>query len=341
MSSITFVAGTVIPSTWLNDVNTLVYTTFSSGSGTFLVPLRGTNGSAATPTFAFSSSTNTGFYYNGVNSIGWTIGGTASGFLITAGLAIGNPADTLLIRDGVGIAALKNGVNTQELRIYGTTTGTKYLSSKHDGTNALIDTAPTSGAINIGQTNATAVNIKGLATTGLTTIGAGITITGTTTPTGLLDISGASAGQISFPAAQNPSAGANVLDDYEEGTWTPTISFGGASVGVVYNSQSGSYVKVGQMVTAAFGITLTNKGSSSGVAQVDGLPFAAITALFVGQLYWSGMTSSLTCGSLLIGASSLLVMGNTAAGVSLSQLTNTSFANTTIITGSITYRASA
>ena len=41
---------------------------------------------------------------------------------------------------------------------------------------------------------------------------------------------------------------ANLLADYEEGNWTPGVSFGGASVGVAYNSQLGVYVKVGKMV---------------------------------------------------------------------------------------------
>src|SRR5262245_38953599 len=40
-----------------------------------------------------------------------------------------------------------------------------------------------------------------------------------------LDISSANCGQIIFPATQNSHAGANVLDDYEEGTFTPAVEF--------------------------------------------------------------------------------------------------------------------
>ena len=32
-------------------------------------------------------------------------------------------------------------------------------------------------------------------------------------------------GQLAFPATQNPRPNANTLDDYEEGTWTPALSF--------------------------------------------------------------------------------------------------------------------
>ena len=83
---------------------------------------------------------------------------------------------------------------------------------------------------------------------------------------------------IKFPATQVASTNVNTLDDYEEGTYTPTISFGGNSVGVAYNSTntSGFYQKIGRMVKIDFRITLTSKGSSTGVARVS-LPFTAST----------------------------------------------------------------
>ena len=34
------------------------------------------------------------------------------------------------------------------------------------------------------------------------------------------------------------TAAANTLDDYEEGTWTPVLSFGGGSTGITYNTQA-------------------------------------------------------------------------------------------------------
>jgi len=47
--------------------------------------------------------------------------------------------DLILVRDGAGILAQKNSTNPQEQRIYGTTTGNKYLSLSHNGTNAVIN----------------------------------------------------------------------------------------------------------------------------------------------------------------------------------------------------------
>ena len=52
-------------------------------------------------------------------------------------------------------------------------------------------------------------------------------------------------GQIAFPATQAASAGANVLDDYEEGTFTPT-DVSGASLS--FSAASGAYVKIGNFV---------------------------------------------------------------------------------------------
>ena len=72
------------------------------------------------------------------------------------------------------------------------------------------------------------------------------------TTTGLFDISGASAGQIKFPATQNASADANTLDDYEEGTWTPAYALttpGTSSFGT-YATQTGTYTKIGNKVEA-------------------------------------------------------------------------------------------
>jgi hypothetical protein len=81
-------------------------------------------------------------------------------------------------------------------------------------------------------------------------------------------------GQVAFPSSQNASSDANTLDDYEEGEWTPGISFGGATTGITYASQSAIYVKFGKFVYVSGFVVLSSNGSASGAAAMTGLPFA-------------------------------------------------------------------
>ena len=66
---------------------------------------------------------------------------------------------------------------------------------------------------------------------------------------------------------------ANKLEDYEEGTWSPVLRFGGSSTGIVQESTTGKYTKIGRTVFASFNILLSSKGSQGGAAVVYGLPF--------------------------------------------------------------------
>jgi hypothetical protein len=62
-----------------------------------------------------------------------------------------------------------------------------------------------------------------------------------------------------------------LLDDYEEGTWTPTIT-DGTNVATC-SVETGKYTKIGRVVTADFFVTMSNKGSVSGNVAIGGLPF--------------------------------------------------------------------
>ena len=59
------------------------------------------------------------------------------------------------------------------------------------------------------------------------------------------------------------TAAANSLDDYEQGTWTPTLGGGSTTGSVAYSSQLGYYVKIGTLVYCYFDITIS---SASGMA---------------------------------------------------------------------------
>ena len=86
----------------------------------------------------------------------------------------------------------------------------------------------------------------------------------------------AKAAGFAFPATQVASANANTLDDYEEGTWTPTFRAAGGSAGSVDATGSGgSYTKIGRQVHIRGRVDVTNVGSYSGNIQMGGIPFTA------------------------------------------------------------------
>jgi hypothetical protein len=78
---------------------------------------------------------------------------------------------------------------------------------------------------------------------------------------------------ITFPATQSASTDANTLDDYEEGTWTPTVTSGGGSI--TSYSADGTYIKIGRSVFLTAKITLTNVGTASGNMNIASLPFTS------------------------------------------------------------------
>jgi hypothetical protein len=84
---------------------------------------------------------------------------------------------------------------------------------------------------------------------------------------------------ITFPATQSSSSNVNTLDDYEEGTFTPTCALATPGTSAT-TSAAGFYTKVGNLVTVTGRLTFT-KGTGSGDLTLGGLPFATTnTALY-------------------------------------------------------------
>jgi hypothetical protein len=106
------------------------------------------------------------------------------------------------------------------------------------------------------------------AVSALTTFAAGTTMgVGGATPS-------ASGSGITFPATQSASTDANTLDDYEEGTWTPTVRGGSTAGTYTPNNISAYYTKVGNQVTcwANFGFSAASGGT--GEILIQSLPFS-------------------------------------------------------------------
>ena len=116
-------------------------------------------------------------------------------------------------------------------------------------------------------------------TNGVTT-NSGTLISATTIGVGGATAAASGAG-ITFPATQSASSDANTLDDYEEGTWTPTFrATGSALSSVTYTVQNGRYTKIGRTVFIECYLRFTAYSGGSGNASVAGLPFTSVSSSF-------------------------------------------------------------
>jgi hypothetical protein len=136
------------------------------------------------------------------------------------------------------------------------------------------------------------------------------------------------------------TAAANALDDYEEGTWTIGVSFGGAAAGVTYGANTGTYTKIGRQVTVNGYMELTSKGSSTGDAAITGLPFTIASGVSFNNSA-SLRLVTISFADFYTGAGGpnttiVSLLEVTTAGVTTA-LTNANFANNSELVISLTY----
>jgi len=152
-------------------------------------------------------------------------------------------------------------------------------------------------------------------------------------------------GQVKWPAAQNASADVNTLDDYEEGTWTPTITGSGGASGQVYSLQSGRYVKIGRHVTLWGRVTLSTLGTITTSVQVDGFPFTAHSVVNSGGAigYFAAMTATFGSMSMLVQTSTTkaTLYGLKVPATGMTALVQGDLSATSDIIFTVSYEASA
>ena len=148
--------------------------------------------------------------------------------------------------------------------------------------------------------------------------------------TGNLVISTAGKG-IDFSAANNSHSGAtaSILDDYEEGTWTPAFKAANNSSNATTEVVSARYTKVGRKVsiTAYIKLTAHATGTTGGIAYVYGLPFTNMneySGISVG--YWANFAANqdFLGGTVQPSASHLVLRHTTGAA---SNTTNMDYDN--------------
>lgn len=208
-----------------------------------------------------------------------TINGSTNTITAASGLTIaGNTAvtGTLSFGEGGGGGFLGVPIDTGYMRIHGS-------NAINQGAGIILF-GTTSAAPNTGRLTAAASTIAQWTATGLAV-------------TGLLDLSAASSGQLKFPATQNASADANTLDDYEEGTFTPTVIGDGTAGTATYTTQTGKYTKVGRQVFVEI-VLGWNSGTGTGGLRVSGLPFTVAvggySAATIGRINDLALTAGAT-----------------------------------------------
>jgi hypothetical protein len=107
------------------------------------------------------------------------------------------------------------------------------------------------------------------------TAGRAISATQLTLTTGNLIVANGQGIDFSATAGTGTS---ELLADYEEGTWTPSLKFGGNDTGLTATA-TGLYTKIGRQVSFVIYVSLSNKGSSTGGATIFGLPYTSNSSL--------------------------------------------------------------
>jgi hypothetical protein len=144
------------------------------------------------------------------------------------------------------------------------------INASSTGSGGIVQTADASGVLQL-QSNGTVA---------LTVSGSTVTLAGATTLSNTLQVAttigvggatpAASGAGITFPATQSASSNANTLDDYEEGSWTPTIQNATS-----YSSQVGQYTKIGRQVTVTANLLCAFNNTGATGITLTGLPFAS------------------------------------------------------------------
>ena len=182
--------------------------------------------------------------------------------------------------------------------------------------------------VNINSTNTNAINGSSTLTLGVisfsgssSTINAGISLSYLTSNLGNIR-----ANSINF--------GGTSLSVYQEGTFTPTLAFGGTSTGITYSVRLGSYTRIGNKVFLNIQINLTSKGTDTGNATITGLPYtvaAGVSPDFpLGTIQDITLSKTTPIAEFTAASTSVLIReyGSASSPVTL---TDAAFANTTFL----------
>ena len=296
------------------------------------------NGTAAVPSHSFASDSDTGLFRAGTNRLAITTAGVQRAeFDATGNLLIGgtlpSAANISLNADGTTSFAGKilyhrtsapGGTSAIQVKDGSSTVFRVYANGETVITNtAYFGSAGTTRLYSNGKADITSDLVVGQNST--------LFANGNARFPGSVSIGG--------------TAAANTIDSYEEGTFTPTVQFGGSGTGLTFASRTGSYTKIGNQVTVYVYLNLSNKGSSTGNATIKPLPFTAAQINASGLVGWPGVIaarqqnfSNLTTSnpniSVTAASNGVGLLLRTVAGVNL---TDANFTNGSTLEFQVTY----
>jgi len=144
------------------------------------------------------------------------------------------------------------------------------------------------------------------------------------------------------PTGDASGMASELLDDYEQGTFTPSITFGGGSTGIAYFSgrQSGIYTKIGNCVNISIHLQMTSKGSSTGSVQVTGLPYTSDSNdHYIPSAVWIMSMASMSGGfpTFRVFPNATYMDGHQLSSNTYSALTNSNCTDTTAFQINVKY----
>ena len=110
-------------------------------------------------------------------------------------------------------------------------------------------------------------------------------------------------------------------------SWTPVLQFGGASTGITYAAQTGSYFQIGPVVFFDCVLILTSKGTATGQATITGLPTAHPVTFCSTPLRFNKLTYTDYVCAFMNSSSTTLFIDQIPSSGSPSELSDTAFAD--------------
>jgi hypothetical protein len=260
----------IVPSSGTNVAigtagGTITYNASVSGISTFSSGIVVSAGSTSAPSISPSGDSNTGIFFPSADTIAFAEGGVEILRVNSSGnIGIGT-TDSL---NKFEVGNVSGGVTAPDFTV----------STVSLGSSVTIGRLSSVGSDNTlfrvrDRVNRTLIS----ATVGGVDIGSTDVTTPLTIRNGNLVFSTAGTG-IDFSATANSSGTmtSELLDDYEEGTWTPTIvgfddNAGGAAT---FNTLSGRYTKIGNTVFLDFYIKFNTAYGTASTVYIENLPFA-------------------------------------------------------------------